>query len=165
MARKRANEKRGERAEFLKALQDPESVVALNGKRVQPWSEESAELAMQELGGKHGDNGMVIWPKGTVEKLLMERTKYADIVAKYKKAEARAQPVRRAGEMARRTVSKIMKKAAKTDNDPTWRVHDELPEPPPPGAAEGDVGEKLGHSRAMRWFAHSLRARGRNVGG
>jgi hypothetical protein len=58
--------------------------VALGGKRVQPWSAESAELALQELNGKHGANGMILWPKGTVERLLVERTKYADVVRKQK---------------------------------------------------------------------------------
>jgi len=64
--------------------------VQIGSRRVQPWSQESAELALKELGGKVGSNGMILWPKGTVEKLLMERTKYKDVVAQNKKAAAEA---------------------------------------------------------------------------
>ena len=56
------------------------SGVKMGNKRVQAWSEESAQLALVELNGKVGKNGIIMWPKGTVEKLLIERTKYADMI-------------------------------------------------------------------------------------
>ena len=36
------------------------------------------------------DGGMTIWPKGTVERLLIERTKYADVVSKCARLETAA---------------------------------------------------------------------------
>jgi hypothetical protein len=45
-----------------------EQGLLIKGQRVQPWSEESANMAMMELNGKIGTNGNVLWPKGTVEK-------------------------------------------------------------------------------------------------
>jgi hypothetical protein len=81
-AHKVAAAKRAERQEMLHALQDPRAAtISLNGKRAKPWSDESAALAMAELRGYKDGKGMVMWPKGTVEKLLIERTKYSDIVA------------------------------------------------------------------------------------
>ena len=59
----------------LEAMQ--QKTVSVGGKRVQPWSAESAELALRELNGKVSKNGTVLWPKGTVEKLLMERSALA----------------------------------------------------------------------------------------
>ena len=127
VARREARERKGERADMLEALKEGKSSMAIGGKRVTPWSDESAELAMAELGGRVGERGMVLWPKGTVEKLLVERTKYSDIVNKYKRAEKRRQAAaQRAEDMARRTVTKVMKQTAKSDNDPTWQVKDWL---------------------------------------
>lgn len=59
--------------------------VVIDGKRVQPWSAESARMAMSERDGKLGGGGkgrvpmeLSLWPKGIVEKLLIERATYAD---------------------------------------------------------------------------------------
>jgi len=60
--------------------------VVIDGKRVQPWSAETARMAMSERDGKLGGGGragrvpmeLSLWPKGVVEKLLIERVTYAD---------------------------------------------------------------------------------------
>jgi hypothetical protein len=109
--------------EELEAMQHKS--ISLGGKRVQPWSAESAELALRELGGKVSKQGVVLWPKGTVEKLLMERTKYMDVVTQQKRKAAR---IKKAAAQTRDVVNQTMsevevalrKKKRDDENDPKW---------------------------------------------
>ena len=111
--------------EELEAMVVGSKTVAVNGKRVQPWSAESAELALRELNGKKSKNGTVLWPKGTVEKLLMERTKYMDVVTQQKR---KANQIKRAAaqsrELVQQTVQEVetalKRKKRDDENDPKW---------------------------------------------
>lgn len=104
--------------------------IMVGGRRVQPWSEESAQLALQELGGKlNKEKGTIMWPKGTVEKLLIERTKYKDVINQHKRRERQAlEAANAAQEAARQAVAgmkaqpSVSKQAS--ENDPEWRVED-----------------------------------------
>ena len=75
------------KAKINAVVNGEDTSLRVNGKRVQAWSEQSARLAMMELNGRMGDRGMVIWPKGTVEKLLLERNKYSDIITRHERAQ------------------------------------------------------------------------------
>ena len=86
------------------------SGISIGGRRVEPWSEESAKMALREYGGKISDTGMTVWPKGTVERLLMERTKYMDAYKKERvKAMRKARAQLAARDMVERTVATVMK--------------------------------------------------------
>ena len=127
---------RKKRAEELQALIEAENdTLRVNGRRVQAWSEESARLAMAELNGRIGERGMVIWPKGTVEKLLIERSKYSDVILKHKRREAAAkraadQASERASQAVREVQQAVNTKQKHQDNkaDATgpwnWKVSD-----------------------------------------
>jgi len=109
------------------------SGISIGGRRVVPWSEESAKMALREYGGKISDTGMTIWPKGTVERLLMERTKYMDAYKKEKvKAMRKARAQVAARDMVERTVATVMKSLteAQASKDETveskWTVEEWL---------------------------------------
>lgn len=112
-----------------------EQGLLIKGQRVQPWSEESAKMAMMELNGKIGTNGNVLWPKGTVEKLLIERTSYSDDLKAIKqKEQQRLKAAAHAKTVADQTINEVMKTLSaesllgskETTYDPTWRVQDWL---------------------------------------
>lgn len=110
------------------------SGVLIKGQRVLPWSDESARMAMLELNGKVAENGNILWPKGTVEKLLIERTSYADDLKEIKRKEAeRIRASQNAKDVAQQTVNEVMKQLqreallGRTESfDPTWTVQDWL---------------------------------------
>ena len=120
-----------------KILKVKEEGMLVGGKRVKPWSEESARMAMMELNGKLGENGNVLWPKGTVEKLLIERTTYADAIKQIKRMEkVKEKASAKAMDVANQTIVDVMKDlnrakllnkgAAAESFDPTWTVQEWL---------------------------------------
>ena len=120
--------------ELRKQLEDIQSHsgITIGKRRVQAWSEASAQLALEELNGKIGKNGVLLWPKGTVEKLLIERTRYADMIKDIKQKEAVAKKAAiMAAETARQAVAEVKaelrrlqeaKRKELEECDPSWTI-------------------------------------------
>ena len=131
IAQRLVNKLKQELSKQLAEIQSHSGLV-VGKKRVQPWSEESAQLALSELNGKLGKNGVIYWPKGTVEKLLIERTKYADMIKESKRAEARSkQAAAMAAETARQAVIQVKQELRRLQDarrhelegcDPSWTI-------------------------------------------